>query len=59
MSAKRDWLSIVKQGRIVHNDSRRLQDEFEDNGALKKYLHLVEYTAEEEMAEINNILEIG
>ena len=57
MSAKRDWLSFVKQGRTVHNDSRCLHDKFEEDRALKKYLQLVEYM-EEEMAEIKNILEI-
>ena len=55
MASKREWLAIVKQGRIVHKDSRQLNDEFENDGALKKYLELVEYT-EEELAEVDDLL---
>ena len=55
MTSKRDWLAIVKQGRIVHRDSRRLDDKFENEGSLKKYLELVEYT-EEELAEVDDLL---
>ena len=42
-----DWLSIIKQGRIVHRDRNMIQDEFLQNNALKDFLGLVEYTDEE------------
>ena len=34
------WLSIVKQGRIVHNDPRQLRDGFYKPGALRNLLEL-------------------
>ena len=43
----REWLAIVKQGRIAHRDRNKLEDEFSSEGALKRTLGLVEYTEEE------------
>ena len=43
----RNWLGIIKQGRIVHRDPRQVIDEFYEDGALKKLLALVELTDEE------------
>ena len=41
------WLSIIKQGRIVYDDPNRIKDEFFDKGALYKMLDLRELTDED------------
>ena len=53
MDSMRTWLSITKQGRIVHQDPQRIREEFEDNKALWKSLDLQEITEE----EINELVE--
>ena len=37
----------VKQGQIVHCDLYYITDEFSNEGALNKFLGLIEYTEEE------------
>ena len=38
----KEWLAIIKQGRIIHQDPRRVIDGFTKDGPLKKLLGLVE-----------------
>ena len=47
MDGLRDWLAIVKQGKIVHKDRKRIVDKFSGKGALRDSLGLVELTEEE------------
>ena len=44
----KEWLSIVKQGRIVHRDPNKVDDKFEKKGPLRESLGLVEYSKKEE-----------
>ena len=44
MDSMRTWLSVIKQGRIVHQDPKRLCDDFDKKGALRTSLELQEYT---------------
>lgn len=46
MDTMKNWLGIIKQGRIVHKDPRRLKDKYFTNDTLKKSLDLVELTEE-------------
>ena len=47
LDTMRNWLGIIKQGRIVFQDPNRVEDEFYVEGALKKSLELVELTEDE------------
>ena len=38
----RNWLAIIKQGRIVFQDPQRIEDEYFTNEAFKKSLELEE-----------------
>ena len=51
LESMREWLSIIKQGRITHRDRNRVIDNFAREGALKRSLGLIEYT-EKELEEI-------
>ena len=51
LESMREWLSILKQGRITHRDRNRVIDNFAREGALKRSLGLIEYT-EKELEEI-------
>lgn len=44
MDTMTHWLATIKQGRIIHNDPNRIQDEFYSKGALYKTLELQELT---------------
>ena len=44
----KEWLYIVKQGRIVHRDPNKLYDDFDKKGPLRESLGLIEYSKKEE-----------